>query len=235
MTHNNFRHHKFLIFLILTALFLTNKTLFSQFLQYDWTQSYSTHETARVLNKEEFAFGFGVNNYGLAERPDSIAHDLLTFDILIRYGILNNFEFALKYSYPAAALVRLKYGILKQPVAIAAEFGIGQYKLTNQNYDTDYILDLYPGIILEKRVYKGISIFAAPKFIYSFFIADRFAPPPRIPWKTERCYQYGYTWGIAWGNAKTIFNLEDNWYWSKYEKLTYRVHQIGFGITRFFE
>ncbi len=221
------------IFLLLIP-FLSSNSLFSQFLQHDWTQSYSTHETARVLNKEEFALCFGINNYFLAWSDDSTAYDLLTFDIMIRYGIFKDFEFALKYSYPATALVRVKYGILKKPVSIAAEFGIGHYKLTNQDYKTDYIIDLYPGIILEKHLYKGISIFTAPKFIYSFYIADRFAGPPRIPWKTEHCYQYGYAWGIAWGNTKTIFNLENNWYWSKYEKVSYKVHQIGFGITRFF-
>ena len=233
MPKQNFYSQIILILIIVT--FLQPSSAFSQFLQYDWTQSYSTHETARVLDKEEFAFCFGVNNYRLAGRPDSIAHDLLTFDIMIRYGIVNNFEFALKYSYPSAALVRLKYGLMKAPVAIAAEFGIGQYKLTNQDYDTDYIIDLYPGIILEKQIYKGISLFAAPKFIYSFFIADRFASPPRIPWKIERCYQFGYACGIAWGNKQTSFNLEYNSYWSKYEKAKYKIHQLGFGITRFFE
>ena len=206
-----------------------------QFLHHDWTQSYSTHETARVLMKEEFAIGFGVNNYHLAANPDSMAHDLLTFDITIRYGILNNLEFALKYTYPAAALVRLKYGLINEPVAIAASFGIGQYKMTRQGHITDYIIDLYPGIILEKQLYKGFSVFAAPKFIYSFFLADRFAYPPRIPWKTERCYQYGYACGIAWGNKQTSLNLEYNSYWSTYEKAKYRIHQIGLGITRFFD
>ncbi len=228
------QNYRFCIFLLIAVL-LPSRSSFSQFLQHDWTQSYSTHETARVLDKEEFAFCFGVNNYGLAANPDSIAHDLLTFDIMIRYGIVNNLEFALKYSYPSAALVRLKYGLMKNPVAIAVEFGVGQYKLTNQDYDTDYIIDFYPGIILEKQIYKEISVFAAPKFIYSFFIADRFAYPPRIPWKTERCHQYGYACGIAWGNKQTSFNLEYNSYWSNYEKAKYKVHQFGFGITRFFD
>ncbi|HEX9970712.1 MAG TPA: hypothetical protein VGD14_01450, partial [bacterium] len=191
--------------------------------------------TARVLEKGEFAVCFGVNNYFLAWSADSVAYDLLTFDIMLRYGIVNNLEFALKYSYPAAALARLKYGILKKPVAIAAEFGIGRYKMTNQAYRTDCVIDLYPGIIVEKHIYKGISLFAAPKLIYSFYIADRVGQPQSLARKTQRCYQYGYAWGIAWGNKKTSFNLENNWYWSKYEKVTYKVHQIGFGITRFFE
>lgn len=226
-------NYRLALFLIIAVLL--PGSLPAQFLQYDWTQSYSTHETARVLNKDEFAFGFGVNNYALAGRPDSISHNLLTFDIMVRYGILDNFEFVLKYSYPAAALVRVKYGILKNPVAVAMELGISQYKLTNQNYDTDYIIDLYPGIILEKQIYKRISIFAAPKFIQSFFISDRFAPPPRARWKTRQCSQYGCAFGIAWGTPKTILNWESNWYLSKLEQARYRIHQIGFGITRFFD
>jgi len=153
---------------------------------------------------------------------------------MIRYGLLKKVEFALKYSYPATALVRLKYELKKQPLAIAAEFGIGHYKITNQDYKTDYVIDLYPGIIFEKKIYKQFSFYFAPKFIYSFYIADRFAYPPRIPWQTERCYQYGYSWGFAMGH-KTIFNLENNWYWSKYEKVKYKVHQIGFAITRFLD
>ena len=220
--------------LLIIALLLPG-SLMGQLLHHDWTQSYSTHETARVLDKEEFALCFGVNNYGLAAAPDSTAHSLLTFDILVRYGILNNLEFALKYSYPSAALVRLKYGLIEEPVAIAASFGIGQYKVTRQGHITDYIIDLYPGIILEKQLYKGISIFIGPKLIYSFFITDRFARAPRTPWKTERCYQYGYACGIARGDKQTSINLEYNSYRSMYEKTRYRIHQVGIGVTRFFD
>lgn len=221
--------------ILMMISFLPINALFSQFLHYDKTQSYSTHETARVVEKEQFAFCFGVNNYFLAWSVDSVAYDLLTFDITIRYGIVNNLELALKYSYPAAALARAKYALLNQPVAIAAEFGVGYYRLTNQQYETHRVIDLYPGVIVELPVYQGISIFAAPKLIWSFYTTDRIAPPQSKAGKTERCYQYGYGWGIAWGNKKTSFNLENNWCWSKYEKVRYKVHQIGVGVTRFFE
>ncbi len=231
MSKQNYCHYIFLLLVILLPL----SPSFSQFLHYDRTQSYSTHETARVLDKEEFAFGFGVNNYFLAWSADSVAYDLLTFDIMLRYGIVKNLEFALKYSYPAAALARMKYGLLKKPVAIAVECGVGSYKMTNQAYRTDRIIDLYPGIIVEKHIYKGISLFAAPKLIYSFYIADRVGQPENMATKTQRCIQYGYAWGIAWGNKKTSFNLENTWYWSKYEKISYKIHQLGFGITRLFD
>ena len=227
-------NHRLCIFLVLT-LSLSAAPVFSQFLHHDWTQSYSVHETARVLEKGEFGLSFGVNNYFLAWSADSVAYDLLTFDIMIRYGMLSRIEFSLKYSYPAAALVGLKYGLVKKPVAIAAKFSLGCYTLTNQDYRTGRVIDFYPGIIFEKLVYKGVSVFAGPKLIYSWHIADRSSDLRGNSRKSGRCNQYGYSWGIAWGNKKTSFTVENNWLWSTYERVTYKIHQIGFGITRFWE
>jgi len=231
MSKQNYRPYIFLLLFVL----LPPSPAFTQFLHHDRTQSYSTHETARVLDKGEFAFGFGVNNYFLAWSVDSVAYDLLTFDIMLRYGIVKNLEFALKYSYPAAALARVKYGLLKKPVGIAAVFGIGTYKMTNQAFRTDRVIDLYPGIIVEKHIYKGISAFAAPRLITSFHIPAQRVKSETADDKTHRCFQYGYVWGIAWGNKKTSFILENTWYWSRYKTVSYKIHQLGFGITRFFE
>ena len=123
---------------------------------------------------------------------DSTGYDLLIYDIMVRYGLFKNFEIALKYSYPSSALIRVKFGLINKPISIATEFGIGQYKLTNKDYKTDYIIDLYPGIILEAKIYKQLSFYFTPKLIYSFYIADRFSKTPRVPWETKKCIQYGY-------------------------------------------
>jgi hypothetical protein len=216
------------------------------------------------LEKDEFAFTFGVNNYFLdwgesSEAPR--AHDLLLFDVILRYGIIKKTEFALKYSYPNTALIRFKYNFIdnykifekfkiiedlkfadklnlnEKAISISAEFGIGQYKLTKQNYVTDYIIDLYPGLIFDLSIYKNISVYFGPKFIYSFYLADRCAksePIPRTPWKTEKCSQSGYVWGISIGE-RTMFTLENTWHWVNYEGIKYKIHMQGLAITRIFE
>ena len=208
--------------------------LTGHFFHDDWRQSISTHETARVIGKEEFALCFGVNNYYANWSKHTRGADLLLYDIMIRYGILKNLEFGLKYSYSNSALIRLKYGLLKKPIQCSVSFGIGQYKLTNQDYRTDYIIDLYPGLIFESKIYKKLSFYIAPKLIYSLFIADRYADsetPPRKPWQTEKCYQYGYCWGFALG-SKTRFIFENTWHWVNYEGFKYKIHMHGFSITR---
>ena len=138
---------------LLVLFFITDSQgqLNGHFFHDDWRQSISTHETARVINKEDFAFCFGVNNYYANWSTHTKGADLLLYDIMIRYGIFKNFEFALKYSYPVSALIKAKYKFVQKPFAIAAEFGIGQYKVTNQEYKTDYIIDLYPGIIKKRK------------------------------------------------------------------------------------
>jgi hypothetical protein len=208
----------------------------------NWTQSYSTHETASVLAKDEFALCFGVNNFYQNWSTERIGGDLLLYDIMVRYGVFDNLEVGLKYSHPNAALLRVKRNLLdkyklnlkwtEKPISIAAMFGFAHYKLTNQDYDTDYIIDLYPGLILDMKIYKKLSFYFAPKFIYSFFIVDKWARD-RDPWKTERCYQYGYCWGFSLGE-RTTFTFENTWHWVTHEDVDYKIHMHGVSFTRIF-
>lgn len=228
-----------LFVLLFSCLFLRAGFLFSQdyldrFLHYDWRQSVSTHETARVLAKEEFGLCFGINNFFANWSTVVRGHDLLLYDIKVRYGLFKNVEVALKYSYPNTALAQIKTSLVKGRFSAAASFGVSHYKLTTQEFKTDYIIDLYPGIILAYQVFKNVSIYAAPKFVYSLFIADRWADyedPPRKPWSIERCTHWGYCYGIALG-GKTRLTLEDTWHWVNYAGVKFRIHMLGIGVTR---
>ncbi len=214
---------------------LYSQEFFDKFLHYDWRQSISTHETARVLEKDQFALTLAVNNYFCCWSKDFISHDLLLYDIVARYGVFKNFEIALKYSYPSTALIRAKYQIsYGKRLSMAVQLGVGQYKLTNQSYKTDYIVDIYPGVNFDLKLYKTFKFYFAPKFIYSLYIADRFAKsenPPRQPWKTDRNRQVGYVWGFSLGK-KTMFTWENTWHWGDNEGIKYKIHQQGISVTR---
>ncbi len=202
--------------------------ILNQNLPIGWSQSYCTFDQARVLNPNFYSLGFGFDNYCIySSTHDTIAYDERRFDIWARIGILKRAEFELKYSYPTAGVISIKYLLFESIVAVALKSGFGYMKGTRTGYITDYVYDFYGNIFIEKCITNKIKFVYTPKFIYSMHFRDRQEhtdrPPNFIP-------QFGHCISLAIGK-NFVMLPEANWLWGKNKEVNYMVNQYGLGVN----
>ncbi len=202
--------------------------LITQNLPFTWSQSYSTFDNAECLKPGFFSLGFGIDNYCIySGTNDTIAYDERRFDIWVKTGIIKRLEFELKYSYPTAGLISLKYGLLDKIISSALKFGFGYMKGTRVNYITDYVYDFYGYLLLKKDLAKVIEFLYTPKVIYSIHCRDRQEHSERPP---RHIYHFGHCIGLGIG-SKIKFIPEINWLWGNNEGINYMVNQFGIGAN----
>ncbi|MEO0185173.1 MAG: hypothetical protein ABIL20_05190, partial [candidate division WOR-3 bacterium] len=118
--------------------------ILTQNLPITWSQSYCTYDEAHSIVGGEYTLGFGIDNYCIySGTHDTIAYDERRFDIWARTGLGKKFEFELKYSYPTAGVISIKYQLLDKIIASAFKVGFGYMKGTRIGYITDYVYDFY--------------------------------------------------------------------------------------------
>ncbi len=214
-------------FLILAAGVLPS-AFFGQNLPITWSQSYGTYDLSRACRRGSYAVGFGVNNFALyAPSDDSVAYDERRFDLWAKYGLDQDWEFELKYSHPTCLVLALKHQLMVHPVAAAAKLGFGYMKGTRANYLTDYVYDLYPGVIMDHALAGPFRIYAAPRAIFSIHQKDRQEHTKR---PLRFIQQYGFGLGVR-AEGDFAVALESNWFWANNEGVTYIVNQFGIGIN----
>ncbi len=202
--------------------------IISQNLPFTWTQSYSTFDNAEYLNPGEYSIGFGIDNYCIYSRThDTIAYDERRFDIWARTGLIKKLEFEMKYSYPTAGVLSIKYQLFEKIVVSAFKLGFGYMKGTRIGYITDYVYDLYGYFLLEKHLVKNIKFLYTPKFIYSMHFRDRQEHSDRPP---RYISHFGHCFGLKIGRD-IEFIPEINWLWGNNEGTKYIVNQFGLGIN----
>uniref|UniRef100_A0A7C6EN82 Outer membrane protein beta-barrel domain-containing protein n=1 Tax=candidate division WOR-3 bacterium TaxID=2052148 RepID=A0A7C6EN82_UNCW3 len=202
--------------------------LISQNLPFTWSQSYSTFDKAECLNPKEYSIGFGIDNYCIySSTNDTIAYDERRFDLWIKSGIVKKLEFGLKYSYPTAGLLSLKYQVIENPVFGAFKFGFGYMKGTRVNYITDYVYDFYGYFLIEKKLFREINFLYTPKIIYSMHYRDRQEHSDRPP---RYIFHIGHCFGLKIGRD-IEFIPEINWLWGNNEGVKYMVNQFGIGAS----
>lgn len=202
--------------------------ILTQNLPITWSQSYCTYDEAQNLNPGNYSIGFGINNYCIySGTNDTIAYDERRFDIWVRVGLLRKSEFELKYSYPTAGLISIKYHFFENFISSALKFGFGYMKGTRINYITDYVYDFYGILLTEKHLINGIKFLYAPKIIYSMHYRDRQEHSDRPP---RYISHIGHCFGFALGKD-IIFMPEINWLWGNNEDTKYMVNQFGIGAN----
>jgi hypothetical protein len=211
----------------LMPLFLLVVPLVGQNLPISWSQSYCTFDLAETHDTGHYSLGFGIDNYCIFSRQgDTTAYDERRFDIFARLGLFKNAELEVKYSYPTAGVLALKYQFFEDFFQGAFKLGLGYMKGTRTGYVTDYVLDLYPTLFLSKNICRGIKLYLAPKLIYSVHLRDRQEQSLREP---THIFQYGYGVGIAFGDRFRILP-ETNRLFSRVNEATYIVDQFGIGV-----
>jgi len=214
-----------LLQLVIALPFLS---LFGQALPVDWSQSYCTFDIGEVLKVNESAIGFAIDNYCIyCSHAETLSYDERRFDIWARIGVFKKYEIELKYSYPTAGLVSIKYQFLQGYLSGAFKSGFGYMKGTRQGYITDYVYDFYPTIIFTKGIAGNLKFFYAPKIIYSIHTRDRQEHTDRPP---EYIFQYGHCLGLVFGK-KFMFLPEVNWLWGNNMGTRYMVNQFGIGVN----
>lgn len=215
------------VFLILTAALLPG-ALWGQNLPITWSQSYGSYDLARACRQGSYALGFGVNNFALYDpSDDSVAFDERRFDIWGKYGLGHQWEFELKYSHPTCLVLATKHELTALPFGSAVKLGFGYMKGTRANYLTDYVYDIYPGLILDHALAGPIRICVSPRAIFSIHQKDRqehTQRPLRFIW------QYGFGLGVRTEGDFAVA-LESNWFWANNEGVTYIVNQFGIGLN----
>lgn len=204
--------------------------LFAQTLPLEWSQSYSTYDRPVVHEPGGYSMGFSINNYAFyvsEEIHDSTSYDTRRFDMYAQLGIFKNTELEFKFSYPTCGVISAKYLIARGTAGIAMKMGFGYMKGTRQGFITDYVVDLYPGILLSYTIARNIVLYGAPKVIYSIHIRDRQEPSDREP---RHIFQYGPCIGVAVGDGFTVM-VESNWLWGNNEGIRYTANQFGVGIN----
>lgn len=199
---------------------------FAQSLPDGWSQSYGTFDIAPVHEPGSYSLGFAIDNFTLYGSEDSIAYDTRRFDIFVQYGALRNLTLELKFSYPTSGVLAGKICVLRNPLNAAMKFGIGYMKGTRVGYVTDYVFDLYPTLLLSKKIAENIQVFYAPKIIYSIHLRDRQEHSERAP---RIIFQYGHGLGLTLGNDLQ-WMIEGNWLASDNEGISYMVNQFGVGV-----
>jgi len=193
-----------------------------------WSQSYCTYDEACVLNPGKYSIGFGVDNYYIySGTNDTIPYDERRFDIWTRAGIFKKLEFELKYSYPTAGVISIKYHLFDKFINSSFKFGFGYMKGTRINYITDYVYDFYGTLFLEKDIICGIKFLYAPKIIYSMHYHDRQEHSTRPP---RYILHLGHCFGFYLG-TKFVFMPEINWLWGNNNGIKYMVNQFGIGVN----
>ncbi|MEO0215722.1 MAG: hypothetical protein ABIL70_08760 [candidate division WOR-3 bacterium] len=193
-----------------------------------WSPSYCTYDVAQTLALSCYTMGFGIDNFCLySKNNDSIAYDERRFDIWARLGIIKNTEFEIKYSYPTAGLISIKYLFLVQSIKTAFKSGFGYMKGTRVGFITDYVYDFYGTLLIEKALSKNIRFTYAPKAIYSLHTRDRQEHSTRPP---RHIFQYGHCLSLSLGE-KFVFIPEANWLWGDNEGTHYIVNQFGVGVN----
>jgi hypothetical protein len=216
----------YIIFILLSVF------LFSQDFPTSWSQSYGTYDVANVHECRHYSLGFSLNNYCIYQQQgehagDTIAYDERRFDIFAKIRLLKNTEFEIKYSYPTSGILSLKYQFLNSCIDGALKCGFGYMKGTRVGKITDYVFDFYPTLIFSKNLFKEVSIFLAPKIIYSIHLKDRQEQSEREP---RYIFQYGYGLGFSLGEKFSIMP-ETNWLFGNDEGKLYTVHQFGVGVN----
>ncbi|MGB9721185.1 MAG: hypothetical protein ACPL28_06900 [bacterium] len=202
--------------------------ILTQNLPITWSQSYCTYDEAHGLGSGEYGLGFGIDNYCIySGTNDTIAYDERRFDVWARTGIVKNFEFELKYSYPTAGVASIKYQLWDKMITSALKFGFGYMKGTRIGYVTDYVYDFYGTLLIEKNLTHGIEFLYTPKIIYSIHYRDRQEHSDRPPRKISHI---GHCFGFALG-TRIIFLPEINWLWGNNDGTHYMVNQFGIGAN----
>lgn len=199
----------------------------AQNLPYSWSPSYCTYDLAGLYPPGVYGIGFGLDNFCIYAHPDSLSWDEKRFDIWARCGIFKRTEFELKYSYPTSGLISVKWRLFEKTAGAALKLGAGYMKSTRVNMITDYIYDLYPSLIVSRRIYRSLALFIAPKLIYSYHVRDRQEHSHRQP---RGIFHYGYGLGLALGENFKIMT-ETNWLWGKNGATDYMVNQFGLGVN----
>ncbi len=201
--------------------------LLGQNLPISWSQSYCTYDMAEAYEPGQYSLGFGIDNYCIFSREyDTTAYDERRFDIFARLGVINNAEFEVKYSYPTAGVLAFKYQFYTGSLDAAFKFGLGYMKGTREGYITDYVFDFYPTLILSKDILQKISLYFAPKLIYSIHPRDRQEHSSREP---THVFQYGFGLGVAFGHRFRILP-EINWLHGSVNEADYIISQFGIGV-----
>jgi hypothetical protein len=210
-------------------MLLLGAVVFAQNLPITWSQSYGTYDIAVPCSSGSYGLGFGVDNFCLYNHPDSASYDERRFDLWARLGLFRRAEVEVKYSYPTAALISLKYLYLSSLRFgdASLKLGAGYMKGTREGMITDYVYDLYPSLVFSTHAVKSTVIYLAPKIIYSIHTRD-------IQEHTDRpareILQYGYGVGCAFGRAFLVM-IESNWCWGNNEGVRYVVNQFGIGVA----
>ncbi len=192
-----------------------------------WSQSYSTYDRAGTKGAGHYAIGFGINNYCIyCKNGDTLNYDQRRFDLFAGYGLFKNIDFELKFSWPTAGIVSIKYRFIDASINGALKLGVGYMKGTREKIITDYVYDFYPTLIFSSHLNKSIQFFAAPKIIYSIHTRDRQEHSNRSP---RYIFQYGLGIGITFGNEFLIIP-ESNWLLGNNSGTSYIVNQFGLGI-----
>uniref|UniRef100_A0A7C4XUX3 Outer membrane protein beta-barrel domain-containing protein n=1 Tax=candidate division WOR-3 bacterium TaxID=2052148 RepID=A0A7C4XUX3_UNCW3 len=193
-----------------------------------WSQSYCTYDLVQRLDVNEYAIGFGIDNFCLYSKTgDSIAYDERRFDIWAGLGILPKTEIEIKYSYPTAGLFSIKHVFLNKSMRGAIKPGFGYMKGTRSGFITDYVYDFYGTVILERTIFYKIRFLLAPKMVFSIHTRDRQEHSTRPP---RYILQYGFGLGTALGE-RLIFQPETNWLWGNNQGINYIVNQFGIGVN----
>lgn len=202
--------------------------IIEQNLPFTWSQSYSTYDEAQVLFSAKYSFGFGINNYCIySGTNDTIAYDERRFDIWARTGFIQKIEFELKYSYPTASVISLKYHFFDNFVSSSFKFGFGYMKGTRVGYITDYVYDFYGTLLIVKNLHQNIKFIYSPKIIYSIHTRDRQEHTDRPP---RYITHYGHCFSFRLGKG-IVFYPEINWLWGNNENTNYMVNQFGIGVN----
>ncbi|MGB7055427.1 MAG: hypothetical protein WBE28_08925 [bacterium] len=212
---------------ILILSMLVVFSLLGQNLPVSWSQSYCTYDLAETHDIGQYSLGFGIDNYCIFSRVgDTTAFDERRFDIFAKLGVLKNAELEVKYSYPTAGVVAVKYRFYENFLHAALKFGIGYMKGTRTGYITDYVFDFYPTLIFSKNMYRKINIYFAPKLIYSIHPRDRQEHSLREP---THIFHYGFGLGMAFGDRFRILP-EINWLYGSVNEADYIISQFGIGL-----
>ncbi len=194
-----------------------------------WSQSYCVYDIADPYSSGSYGLGLGINNFCLYNDPDSTSYDERRFDLWARLGLFRRAELELKYSYPTAGLISLKYLCFSCPRFgdASLKLGAGYMKGTREGWITDYVYDFYPNLLISTRTYRSMMVYLASKIIYSLHTRDIQEHSNR---PAREIFQYGYGIGFAFGSVFKIM-IESNWHWGNNEGVHYMVNQFGIGVA----
>lgn len=118
--------------------------------------SFSTFQTSEVTPPGEVTIGGGISSMG--ESGDYEGDIIYCIpEIYGRYGISDNLDVGVKYTFPLTVSSDIKYQFIKTPLPVALDFGMALLGFVGDNSSASFIT-LYPQVLAStEKFYFGLK------------------------------------------------------------------------------